>query len=79
LIEEENEMGLPQGFEWIIILIIVVLVFGVGRISKISGEIGSSIRAFREGVQGGTDKEKKAAEEKKALEERKAAEEKKES
>ena len=40
------------GWEWIIILVIVVLVFGVGRISKISGEIGSSIRAFRNGVKG---------------------------
>ncbi len=56
------------GWEWVIILIIVVLVFGVGRISKISGEIGSSIRAFREGVSG-PEKEKKAAEaEKKAAE-----------
>lgn len=56
------------GWEWVIILIIVVLVFGVGRISKISGEIGSSIRAFREGVQGDKDKEKdktKAPEEEK--------------
>ena len=47
------------GWEWVIILIIVVLIFGVGRISKISGEIGSSIRAFREGVQGPKDKEAK--------------------
>jgi|GEM_PF-355399 len=68
-------MGLPTGWEWIIILIIVVLVFGVGRISKISGEIGSSIRAFREGVQG-DQKDKKAAEEKKLLEEKRLAEEK---
>ncbi len=63
------------GWEWVIILVIVVILFGVGRISKISGEIGSSIRAFREGIQGDqNDKDKKAAEEKK-----KAAEEKKES
>lgn len=62
-------MGLPTGWEWIIILIIVVLVFGVGRISKISGEIGSSIRAFREGVQG--DKNKEEAKVKAAAEEEK--------
>ncbi len=49
------------GWEWVIILIIVVLIFGVGRISKISGEIGSSIRAFREGVQGDKEKEKEKA------------------
>ncbi len=51
-------MGSLGGWEWIIILVIVVLVFGVGRISKISGEIGSSIRAFREGVQGDKEKQK---------------------
>jgi sec-independent protein translocase protein TatA len=50
-------MGTLGGWEWIIVLVIVVLVFGVGRISKISGEIGSSIRAFREGVQGPKEKE----------------------
>jgi sec-independent protein translocase protein TatA len=52
-------MGTLGGWEWIIVLVIVVLVFGVGRISKISGEIGSSIRAFREGVQGPKEKEEK--------------------
>ena len=38
--------------ELIIILVIVVLLFGVGRIGKISGELGNSIRKFREGLQG---------------------------
>ena len=36
--------------ELIIILIIIVLLFGVGRISKIAGELGKSIRAFRKGL-----------------------------
>ncbi|HEU0292749.1 MAG TPA: twin-arginine translocase TatA/TatE family subunit [Anaerolineales bacterium] len=40
------------GWEWIIVLVIVVLLFGPGRIGKISGEIGRSIRAFREGLGG---------------------------
>jgi sec-independent protein translocase protein TatA len=42
------------GWEWIIILVIVVLLFGPGRIGKISGEIGRSIKAFREGLGGDT-------------------------
>lgn len=50
-------LGLPRGAEWIIILIIVVLLFGPGRIGKISGEIGKSIRAFRDGLQSGDEKE----------------------
>lgn len=44
--------------ELIIILIIVILLFGVGRISKIAGELGSGIRAFREGLQGSDDEKK---------------------
>jgi len=38
--------------ELIIILVIVLILFGVGRISKIAGEMGSGIRAFKEGIQG---------------------------
>jgi sec-independent protein translocase protein TatA len=38
--------------ELIVLLVIVLLVFGVGRISKIAGELGSGIRAFKEGLTG---------------------------
>ena len=40
-------LGAP---ELILILVIVVLLFGVGRISKISGEVGSAIKSFRKGI-----------------------------
>ena len=36
--------------ELIIILLIVIVLFGVGRIGKIAGEMGSGIRAFRQGL-----------------------------
>ena len=42
--------------ELIIVMVIVILLFGVGRIGKIAGELGSSIREFRNGLSG-TDKE----------------------
>jgi sec-independent protein translocase protein TatA len=38
------------GMEWIIILVIVILLFGPGRIGKIAGELGRSIKSFREGL-----------------------------
>lgn len=38
--------------ELIIILVIVIVLFGVGRISKIAGEMGSGIRSFKQGLQG---------------------------
>lgn len=43
-------LGLPRGSEWIIILVIVILLFGPGRIGKIAGELGRSIKSFREGL-----------------------------
>jgi len=36
--------------ELTIILVIVILLFGAGRIGKIAGELGSGIRSFREGL-----------------------------
>ena len=45
--------GLPRGAEWIIILLIVILLFGPGRIGRIAGELGKGIKSFREGLGGG--------------------------
>ena len=54
--------GLPRGAEWIIILLIVVLFFGPGRIGKVAGEIGKSIKSFREGLGTKEEDEEKASE-----------------
>jgi sec-independent protein translocase protein TatA len=40
-------LGLP---EILIVLVIILLLFGPGRISKIAGEMGNSIRSFRDGL-----------------------------
>ncbi len=42
-------LGLP---ELLLILAIVLLLFGVGRISQVMGELGRGLRAFKEGLQG---------------------------
>ena len=34
-----------------IILVIIIIIFGVGRIGKIGGELGKGIRAFKDGLQ----------------------------
>lgn len=48
-------LGAPELF---LILIVVLLLFGVGRVSRVGGELGSAIREFRKGLQG-TEEEKK--------------------
>ncbi|HSA99350.1 MAG TPA: twin-arginine translocase TatA/TatE family subunit [Anaerolineales bacterium] len=45
-------MRLPGGMEWVIVLLIVLLLFGPGRIGRIAGELGKSIKAFRDGITG---------------------------
>ncbi|GIK62671.1 MAG: twin-arginine translocase TatA/TatE family subunit [Chloroflexi bacterium] len=42
-------LGAPELF---LILIVVLLLFGVGRVSRVGGELGSAIREFRKGLQG---------------------------
>ncbi|MCC6189399.1 MAG: twin-arginine translocase TatA/TatE family subunit [Anaerolineales bacterium] len=41
-------LGTP---ELIILLVIVLLVFGVGRIGRIASELGQGIRQFRQGLE----------------------------
>jgi len=45
------------GWEWVIILVIVLLVFGVGRIGRLGEELGKGVRAFREGVRDESEEE----------------------
>ncbi len=47
-----RDLGIP---ELLIILVIVVLLFGPGRLGKIAGELGKGIRNFREGLSGKSD------------------------
>ena len=54
-------LGAP---ELLIILVIVILIFGVGRIASIGGELGKGISAFRKGLKEG-DENKPEDEEKK--------------
>jgi len=54
--------------ELIIILVIVLLLFGPGRIAKIAGELGRGIRSFKEGVSTEADEETEQKDETKSEE-----------
>ncbi len=43
------DIGVP---ELLIVLVVVLLLFGPGRISKTAGELGKGIRSFRDGLSG---------------------------
>ena len=42
--------------ELIIVLVIVLLLFGPGRVANLGGELGKAIHEFRKGVNDGADK-----------------------
>ena len=50
-----HDFGLP---ELLIILVIIVILFGPGRIGNVAGELGKGIRAFRDGMSGKDSTEK---------------------
>jgi sec-independent protein translocase protein TatA len=52
---EANMPNWIRGPELIIILVIVVLLFGVGRLSKIGSELGRGINEFRKGLRSDMD------------------------
>jgi sec-independent protein translocase protein TatA len=52
-----REIGVP---ELLIILVIILLLFGVGRVSQIGKELGSAISSFRKGLSEGGDDSKVA-------------------
>jgi sec-independent protein translocase protein TatA len=53
---------IPGMGELLVILIIVLLVFGVGRVSRLGGEMGSAIANFRRGLNEGKSEEEKSDE-----------------
>jgi len=54
-------MWKPGIWELVIILVIVLLIFGVGRLGKLGRELGQGISEFRKGI--GSDKEESTPEE----------------
>jgi sec-independent protein translocase protein TatA len=49
-----RDFGFP---ELLIILVIIVVLFGPGRIGKVAGELGKGIRLFKDGLAGKDEEE----------------------
>jgi len=56
------------GWEWVIILVIVLLLFGVGRLSKLGEELGKGVSSFRQGVRDSNEEESDEEEPESAVE-----------
>ena len=45
----------PKGFEWVVILIAVLLIFGPKNLPKLGKSLGSTVKNIREGMEGDAD------------------------
>ena len=43
-------VGMPGPFELMIILAIVLILFGAGKLPKVLGQMGKGVKAFKQGV-----------------------------
>ena len=50
--------GMSGPWEWIVVLVIVLIFFGVGKLPAVLGQMGKGVKAFKDGM---TDEEKDAA------------------
>ncbi|MFZ4808508.1 MAG: twin-arginine translocase TatA/TatE family subunit [Hyphomicrobiaceae bacterium] len=65
-------MGATSIWHWIILLLIVVLLFGRGKISEVMGDVAKGIKSFKKGMT--EDETAQKAGETKAIDAAKAAE-----
>ena len=48
-------MGFGSLWHWIIVLLVVLVLFGRGRVSEIMGDFGKGIKSFKDGMAEGSD------------------------
>ncbi len=48
-------MGSFSIWHWIVVLIVVVVVFGSGKLRNMGSDLGASIRGFKQGLKDGDD------------------------
>ncbi|HXY21062.1 MAG TPA: Sec-independent protein translocase subunit TatA [Burkholderiaceae bacterium] len=48
-------MGSLSIWHWLIVLLVVVLVFGTGKLKNLGRDLGGAIKGFKEGIKEGTE------------------------
>ena len=50
-------IGLSGTWEWVIILVIILIFFGVGKLPNVLGQMGKGVKAFKDGMRDDSDDE----------------------
>lgn len=56
-------MGLDSIWHWAILLVIILLVFGTGKLTRVGSDLGNAVRGFKKAMQGDEDEAKRKAQE----------------
>lgn len=49
--------GVPGGYEWLFILVIVLILFGPSQLPKLAKMVGKSAKALKEGMEAGLEED----------------------
>ena len=60
-------MGGFSIWHWLVVIVIVLLLFGTGRVSNLMGDLAKGVKAFKKGMQEDDDEAPKAEDKPKAL------------
>lgn len=52
-------MGFGSLSHWLIVLVVVFIIFGAGKLPKVMGDIGKGVRSLKEGLKGEDEATKK--------------------
>ena len=55
-------MGFDSIWHWLLLLVIVLVIFGTGKLTKLGPDLGNAVRGFKKALQGDEDAEKAKAE-----------------
>ena len=47
-------MGSFSIWHWVIVLVVIVLIFGTGKLKNVGKDLGGAIKGFKEGMKDGT-------------------------
>jgi sec-independent protein translocase protein TatA len=52
-------MGLDSVWHWVILLVIILVIFGTGKLTKMGPDLGNAVRGFKKAMQGDDDEAKR--------------------
>ncbi len=61
-------MGFTSIWHWVIVLVVVLLLFGAGKIPRLMGDVAKGVNAFKKGLKEDGSDEDTAGADKKAIE-----------